>query len=223
MKRSIQLAVVAAAVLLSMASPASAHEEITPSTFPIGKPTFFTLTAANERKADLTQIAVTAPGGGALGSTTRQPAGWSADKSATKVTWTGGKVAPDNFEQWGFEIEGTDQPGVLAYKVTMGFADGASDDVTVEVTAVTSGSPETTIAPTNPTNPSAPTTVATTAAAAPAPTSSSSDGLAVVALIVALLGGALAGGALGITLRARRGAGPAKSSAGGAAKEGQDW
>jgi uncharacterized protein len=224
MKRTLRLSVVATAVLLSMAAPALAHEEITPSTFPTGKPTFLTLSAANERKADLTRIAVAAPPDLPLGTLTRQPAGWTADKSPTQITWTGGKVAPDNFEQWGFEIEGADQPGVLAYKVTMGFADGSSDDVTVEVTAVAAGSPETTIAPTNSTAAPSPTTVAPATTAAPAPTSSSSnDGLAIAALIVALLGGVLAGGALGITLRARRGAGPAKGGSAGAAKEGQDW
>jgi uncharacterized protein YcnI len=218
-KRLLQLSVVAAAALLSVASPAMAHEEISPSTFPTGKPAFFTLTAANEKNVDLTKISIAAPEGVPFGTTTRQPSGWTPQKSDTEITWTGGKVAPDSFEQWGFEIEGADQPGALSYKVTMGFADGASEDAEVPVAAVAPGAggeaPPGTVAPGVTTASVAPTTVGP-----PKSSSSSSDGLAVAALIVALLSGLLAGVALIFALR-RRGAaaptGPATS-----AKE-QDW
>lgn len=197
MRRFLVIAVCATAAVLYMASPALAHEEISPSTFPTGKPTFFTLTAANEKKADLTRITVTVASGVPLGATTHQPPGWTPQKSETHITWSGGSVAPDNFEQWGFEIEGADQPGTLQFQVSMGFADGSTSDAGVDVTAVAPGAPATTVAP------------------APAAKSSSGDGLAVAALIAALLAGLLAGVALVASLRGR--ARPR------AVTEGQDW
>ncbi len=197
MRRFLQMSVVATAAALTMASPAVAHEEISPSSFPTGKPTFFVLSAANEKKVDLTSIALAAPPGVGLGTTTHQPTGWTPQKSDTAITWSGGKVAPDNFEQWGFEIEDADQPGALSYRITLGFADGSSDDVEVVVNAVAPG--------------------ATPAARAPAPapkSTSANDGLAVAALIVALLGGILAGAALVVSLR-RGGSRPVR--------KGEDW
>lgn len=218
-RRLLTAAIAAGAALMALASPAFAHEEITPSTFSTGKPTFFALSAANEKKSDLTRIALTAPAGLPFGSTTRQPAGWTVDKSDTQITWTGGKVAPDDFEQWGFEIEGADQPGTLQYKVTMGFADGTSDDVEVDVTAVAAGTTATTVSP------SSASTVAATAAPA-TKSSDSSDGLAVVALIVGLLAAVLGGAALAITMRGRASAGASAAPTGGKSgksAEGQDW
>ena len=133
MRRSLPVLVLAAVLL--MAAPAWAHEEINPSTIPTGKPVFFSLNAANEKTVDLTQITLTAPSGLAFGEATRSPAGWKANRSEEVITWSGGAVAPAQFDQWGFEIEGADQPGTLSYKVTLSFADGSSDDVEVVVTA----------------------------------------------------------------------------------------
>src|SRR3954447_26557188 len=134
------LFVPAASVALAVvgAAPALAHEEIRPNTIQTGKPAFFTLFAANEKQADLTKVVVTAPAGTKLGETTQSPAGWTATTTDTSVTWMGGKVAPNTFEQWGFEIDGADQPGTINFKVTM--TAGDSEDVTVPVTVVAAGS-----------------------------------------------------------------------------------
>src|SRR5947207_8405448 len=102
--------VVAAAVVLMTAGPATAHEEITPKSFPTGQPTFFTLSAANEETADLVKVVLHAPAGVGFGSTTREPAGWTVIRTDDTITWTGGAVKPDHFENWGYEIEGADQP-----------------------------------------------------------------------------------------------------------------
>jgi len=133
MKRLVLLSV--AVLALGAAAPAWAHEEINPSSVPTGKPVFFTLSAANEKQVNLTKMTLTAPQGLAFGAATREPAGWTANKTDTVVTWTGGAVKPDQFETWGFEIEGADQPGTLTYKVTLGYADGSTDDVQVPITA----------------------------------------------------------------------------------------
>jgi hypothetical protein len=136
----------AVATMLAIAAPAFAHEEINPKQFPTGTPTFFTLSAANEKKVDLNKITLTAPPGTDFGSSTRSPAGWTVDRTDTVITWTGGAVKPDAFEQWGYEIEGADQPGTLTYKATLGFTDGSSDNVNVQTIAVAAGTTATTVA-----------------------------------------------------------------------------
>jgi hypothetical protein len=140
MKRveTLVAALVALPVLLG-AGPAWAHEEISPSTFPVSKPAFLTITAANEKQVRLTKLTVTAPQGLDFGGTTHNPAGWTSTRTDTAVTWTGGALDPDRFESFGFEIEGADRPGTLTYKATLGYADGSSEDATVPVTAVAAG------------------------------------------------------------------------------------
>jgi uncharacterized protein YcnI len=137
MKRLVLLTLVVAWVGIA---PAWAHEEITPSTFPVGKPVFLSLTAANEKQVRLTKLTLGAPQGLAFGETTRSPAGWTSSRTDTAVTWTGGFIDPDRFDSFGFEIEGADQPGPLDYKATLSYADGTNDDVTVQVAAVAAGS-----------------------------------------------------------------------------------
>lgn len=183
------------ALLLAVgpARPAAAHEEISPAQIPTGRAAFLTLLAANETRSALTRITVTAPAGVELGAATRQPAGWTAERSSTAVTWTGGSLAPGTFEQWGFELEAVDQPGPLRFRVASAYAGGGTDTHSVEIAAVAPGA-------TGTTDPS-PVTTATTAAAGPdatepaaAATDEDSTGrenlalaLAGVALVLALL------------------------------------
>jgi uncharacterized protein YcnI len=203
MKRFAFLAV--AVIALAGTAPAAwAHEEINPSSVPTGKPVFFMLSAANEKQVDLTKITLTAPEGLAFGATTRDPAGWTSNKSDTVITWTGGAVKPDQFEQWGFEIEGADQPGTLDYKVTLGYRDGTSDDVQVPITVVAASA---------------------TGTAAAAAKGSGGEGRANAALAVAIVALAAAAAAAVVAVR-RRGAGgtpgatePAATTTSGA----QDW
>lgn len=213
MRRPMLGVLVGAAVLLH-AGAAFAHEEISPSSFPTGKPTFLVLSAANEAKADLVRLTLTAPPGLAFGATTREPGGWTVNRTDELVTWSGGGVKPDHFEQWGFEIEGADQPGTLTYKVTLGYADGTSDDANVDVSV----------------------TVAGAGASGPAATggsggsSSRSNGayaLAIAALALALalvLALALALAVVAL-VRTRRGAlpGGGPPAAPGTSAEAQDW
>jgi hypothetical protein len=222
MRSALVVVLVAAAAVVAQAGAASAHEEINPKTFPTGQPTFFTLTAADEESVNLVKIVLHAPAGLAFGTTTRSPAGWSVARTDDTITWTGGAVKPDTFETWGYEIEGADQPGVLPYKVTLGFADGKTDDVEVDVSAVAPGS---TGAP--------PATTVTTAAASPAPggtadsgdrggdSDSGASGQAKAALAIAILALLVAAGALAVGGRRRRG--PGAAGGGGGAGAAQDW
>jgi hypothetical protein len=225
--RAPLLATVATMAIAAIAAPARAHEEINPKTFPTGQPTFLTLTAANEASADLVKVVLRAPTGLGFGEATRSPAGWSAAATDDTITWSGGAVKHGNFESFGFEIEGADQPGTLSYKVTLGYAGGKTDDVDVEVTAAAPGtggagtpSGGTTVT-TTATATSAP---PTTGAAAPAESGSGSDGdsgTAKAALAVSIVALLVAAGAL--ALAARRSGGNRAAGGGSAPGAAQDW
>jgi uncharacterized protein YcnI len=187
---------------LSTAS-AVAHEEINPKSAVVGQPTFFQLSAANEKKAGLTKITLHAPDGLPFGATTRSPNGWHAEVSETTITWSGGTVAPDQFDSWGFEIEGADQAKTYTYKADLGFADGTTDSVDVPITAVASAA-----------------TPPTSTETAPKTATKPSDGTARVVAGIALL---LSLVALGLAL-ARRSGGAAQTSGDGAGSEASaDW
>ncbi|MGH9222525.1 MAG: hypothetical protein ACRD2W_01705 [Acidimicrobiales bacterium] len=139
MRRLLVLAAVAL-VLVAGAAPAWAHEEISPSSVPTGRPAYLVLSVANEKRVDLTKVTVTAPTGGLFGHATRDPGGWTSTLSHTVITWTGGAVKPSRFEQFGFDIEQFGQPGAFVYKVNLAYTDGSTSDVDVPVVAVTDGS-----------------------------------------------------------------------------------
>ena len=204
----------AVVAVLAVARPAFAHEEINPKQFPTGQPTFFTLTAANEKQVDVTKVTMTAPSGVHFGEATRSPAGWSVNRSDTSITWSGGAVKPAQFDTWGYEIEGADQPGPLTYKVTLGYSDGKTEDANVQTTAVAAGGSVTTAV-------SSGATTATTEEAKSGGGSAARGRanialvLGAIALVVAILAVVLAG-------RKRSDTGTsAPGSAGGGEK--QDW
>lgn len=214
MRRHLTVIAIAAAATLLSAGPAWAHEEITPSSIPTGKPVFLTLSAANEKAVDLVSIALAAPAGAPFGAATLQPAGWTAQRSAETITWSGDAVKPENFEHWGFEVEGVDQPGQLQYKVTLGFAGGDTEAVDVVVDAVAPGAVGATPATSGatPTSAAVSTTVAPPTggadAAAPAAKSASSgssgsSGRANAALAIAIAAGVLAVAAAVLAVRRR--------------------
>src|ERR1700674_1800105 len=116
------LAAVLGGTMLLGATAAWGHEEINPSTIPLGKPVFFTLNAANEKTVGLTKITLKAPRRLAFGATTKEPVGWTVQRSDTMIIWFGVAVAPEHFEQWGFEIDNADQPGTYTYAVKIGRA-----------------------------------------------------------------------------------------------------
>ncbi len=217
MRTKIVVFVAVVAAALAAAAPAFAHEEINPKQFPTGTPTFFTLTAANEQKVDLIKVTLTAPKGVDFGATTRSPQGWTANASDTVITWTGGAVKPDQFENWGYEIDSADQPGTLTYKVTLGYADGKSDDVNVNVTAVAAGTATTVAGNGGAAVTTAPGATTATTAAAKSGAGSSARSRANIALVLGIIAIVASLIALGLAASRRRAAMPA---AGG---QKQDW
>lgn len=204
------LATVSTLVLLG--GPAWAHEEISPATIPTGRANFVTLLAANEESTALTKLTLTAPDGVTFGDATRQPAGWTAEKSKTAITWTGGSLAPASFDTWGVEVNAVNQPGPLRFRVSSGVAGGETSSANIEITAVAPGiGAPTTVAPagTVTTTGSSDATTTTTAETASGATDGTGDGTsrANLALVVGGLGLALSLLALAAALRSRGNAG----------------
>ena len=137
MRIALGATALAGGLIVAVASPALAHEEITPNTVTVGAPTFMTIAAANEQKVALTKLEVRAPKGISIGLT-RAPNGWTAESGATQATFTG-RLAPEHFEQFGFEIEGADQPGTAAFTAVLTFAGAKTETVTIPVTVVAAG------------------------------------------------------------------------------------
>lgn len=226
-RSTLRAAIVVLAAVGASAGRASAHEEISPRTFPTGQATFLTLTVANETSDDLVRVGLRGPAGVDFGEATRSPAGWSAAATGDTITWTGGAVKPHTFESWGFEIGGADQPGTLSYRVTLGYAGGTTDEHEVEVTAVTPGTTGTAspaiTSTTAATETSATSSTAATGSEASGGDSGSDSGTATAALVISIVALVLAVGAL---VAGRRRSGPAANrtpggeTAGGAA---QDW
>jgi hypothetical protein len=221
-RSGLAVAAVAAMAVVAQAAAASAHEEINPKTFPTGQPTFFTLNAANEAKVNLVKIVLHAAPGVAFGESTHEPAGWTVVRTDDTITWSGGAVKPEQFDQWGYEIEGADQPGTLAYKATLGFADGKTNDVEVDVNAVapaSTGTPSASTVTTGDANP-APGGTAKSAARV-SDSDSGASGQAKAALAIAIVALLVAAGALAVGGRRRRG--PGGAGGGGGAGAAQDW
>jgi hypothetical protein len=207
---------VAAVLALGKVAPAWAHTEISPSSVPTGRPLFLTLSAANEKSADLTRISLTAPEGLGFGHATREPSGWAVNATTGGLTWTGGAVEHDHFESWGFEIEGADQPGTRSYRVTLGYADGSSDEVEVPIT-ISAGSAATgTTDTTGGTGGTGGTTQGTVGAATESD-GGGGEGRANVALAISVV--ALVAAVTAAVLAARRG----RASTSDGPRAGQDW
>lgn len=199
--KGLAACVLASAIAMTVATPAWAHEEISPQTFRTGQPTYFTFSAANEKAVGLIKVTLAAPNGLPFGATTREPSGWTVVRTDQSITWSGGSVAPDHYEQWGFEVEGADQPGTVAYHATLTFADGTTDSVEVDTTAV-----------------GAPSTGVTAHRVVAAGSRSGTSATAMVSLVVALLSAALSFAAL---LLARRG--PRDTEIKSPVPSAQDW
>lgn len=225
MRRSTAFAatvVITAVVGLLAGTPAWAHEEISPYAVPTNRPAFLVLSVANEKRVDLNRVTIDAPANGRFGHAARDPQGWTSTLSHTSITWSGGAVRPDRFEQFGFDVEGFAQPGPVSYQVTLGYADGTSTQSEVTALAVADGAPPIVAPPA--TDEPAPTTTA-----APGdgnggppgpgePVADADEGRATVALVLSVMAMAMASGGLTLAMRKPKAAGDE-----GQRPDGQDW
>ncbi|OIV38461.1 hypothetical protein BIV57_05510 [Mangrovactinospora gilvigrisea] len=235
--RRLSLAGAAAGVaVLGLAVPASAHVTVNPSSAPQGSYSTLAFKVPNEKdNADTVKVEVYFPTDHPLASVSVQPVpGWTATvqkttlktpiktddgtvtQAVSKVTWSGGKIAPNQFQQ--FTVSAGPLPSdakSLTFKALQTYSDQGGKDVVRWIEPAQAGRPE-------PQNPAPVLTLtpassgdaatgasgaAATRAAAPASAASSDSdgtarGLAVAALVVGAAGVAV--GAFGFRA-ARRG------------------
>jgi uncharacterized protein YcnI len=219
-------ATLAAGGLLALPAAAGAHVTVQPESAPAGAELRLDVRVPNERDVNTTKVQLQLPDGFAEAAFQPVP-GWKVKVTKAKlaqpiktddglvteevkqITWSGGSMPPEAFQDFGLSVLVPDKPGTLTFKALQTYADGqvvrwigpaGSDDPapTVKVTSGASGdaAPAATPAPAAP-------------AATPAPASSSSDDgtdtLSIVALVVGALG-LLAGGLALAGSRARPGA-----------------
>ena len=118
--RAATVAALAGSVVLLAAVPAFAHVTVTPGSAEKGSYSTVSFKVPNEEdKASTVKLEVTLPADHPIASVSLQPVpGWTAqvttaklstplktddgtvDQAVTKITWTGGKIAPGQFQQF---------------------------------------------------------------------------------------------------------------------------
>ncbi|MGZ8648550.1 MAG: YcnI family protein [Solirubrobacteraceae bacterium] len=210
--------VVAAAALVAVPA-AWGHVTVNPNEVPAGSFARFDLRVPNEEQsADTTKVTVQLPEG--LLFTSFQPkAGWTRtvtmkklDKPVTSddgtvteridtVTWSGGKIAPGEFDEFGFSAKVPDTEGtVLVFPAVQTYSDGhvarwiGSADADEPAPRVTLAAAEG----------DHHSTTTTTAASSSESSHDDSESRANVALVLGAAGLAAGLGALGLVLAGRR-------------------
>lgn len=141
MRRLLMLSL-GAALSLALASPALAHVTVQPDEAPAASFYRFVVRVPNERDdADTTKVEVQFPPNITNASFQPKP-GWSyeikmrqldepievfgeeVDEVVGSVTWSGGRIAPHEFDEFGFSVRTPDEPGVLEFPAIQTYSGG---------------------------------------------------------------------------------------------------
>lgn len=219
MIRRIVLAVGVGAALVLTAAPAWAHVTISPQSAPAGSDAVLTFNVPTESDtANTTQVEIDFPVDHPIASADVQPkTGWTAKvetvkvakpiktdngdvtEAVSKVTWTGGKIEPGQFDQFVVSVGLPDDANSLEFKALQTYDDGT---IVRWIEDTPQGGPE----PENPAPVLTLTKLVAPSAATPLPKDSAKKSdvdnaktVSVVALGVGVLGLAL--GVVGLTRR----------------------
>lgn len=140
--RRFLTAAVAATLSLAPAVPALAHVTVQPNEAPAGSFYRFVVRVPNERDdADTTKVEVQFPTNVTNASFQPKP-GWNYEVKMTKldepievfgeevdevvgsVTWSGGSIAPGEFDEFGFSIRTPDEPTELEFPALQTYSGG---------------------------------------------------------------------------------------------------
>jgi uncharacterized protein YcnI len=134
--------VAAAALALLMAAPAFAHVTVQPTEATTGSFSGFAVRVPNERTdADTTEVEVQFPE--TVTNVSVQPhAGWDYEvkmktldepievfgeevtEAVDTITWSGGSIAPGEFDEFGFSVRTPDEPGELVFPALQTYDSG---------------------------------------------------------------------------------------------------
>ncbi len=110
---------------------ASAHVTVWPKTSPPGAFETYTVRVPSERPAATIRIELDIPDAVTF-SKVAPKTGWryelvrSAAGKVTGVTWSGGSLGPDEFDQFVFQARNPKDPGKVAWKARQFYADGTT-------------------------------------------------------------------------------------------------
>jgi uncharacterized protein YcnI len=197
-----------AAMIVALALPAVAHVTVSPNTAEPGGYGAFSVRVPNEEAdADTTKVQILLPTDHPIASVSVQPTpGWTIDvtkgklpqpikvdggevtEAVTEITWSGGKITPGQFQQFGISLGPLPaDTSKLYFKTLQTYTDKSGKESVVRWIELPSGGSE----PEHPA-PSITLAKATTAQAAPAAKSDDGSGtattLGVLGLVAGLLG-----------------------------------
>jgi uncharacterized protein YcnI len=109
--------------------PALAHISVLPAEAPAGGFTAYTFRMPNEKNVANTSLRVEFPPDMVVSRFMPKP-GWEREvlrdnnQRIVGVSWTGGSLAPDEFDEFSIVARNPRQPGTVAFKAYQGYADG---------------------------------------------------------------------------------------------------
>lgn len=122
--------ILAISILLMIPGAALAHATVSPKTVNANTYEKFTLRVPTEKESDTVKVRVEVPEGFAVSRVKPVP-GWTyqfekgADGATLRaVVWSGGKIAPGEFQEFEFQGKSAANPGKYAFPVYQTYADG---------------------------------------------------------------------------------------------------
>jgi len=158
MNRSLFVAgaVVGVGAMLALANPAAAHVVVSPEEVTAGDYETLTVSVPTEKEVPTTEIRVEVPEGFLLSGVQPVP-GWEhafeEDRGVvTAVTFSGGEIRPQEFQQFLVQAQAPEEPGGYPWRATQTYEDGSTVEWTgapdseepASVVEVVSGGPEAT-------------------------------------------------------------------------------
>ncbi|MFZ5827474.1 MAG: YcnI family protein [Bacillota bacterium] len=129
-RHSVTALTIAALLLIALAGMAGAHAVVYPKTMNANSYEKFTLRVPAEKESDTVKVRVEMPEGFTISRVKPLP-GWSYEmekdadgKTVKAITWSGGKIAPGEFQEFEFQGKTAKDAGRYAFPVWQTYADG---------------------------------------------------------------------------------------------------
>jgi hypothetical protein len=113
----------AAALLALRPTPAHAHVQVQPTFVAVNEPAVIVFVSPNERERPMTRLELALPQGVDVLSV-ESPSGWHGTRAATRVSWTGGRLAPRATASFAVRLRVRRAPGLVVLPAQQRFDDG---------------------------------------------------------------------------------------------------
>ena len=124
----LRLVVLTTLLMITMASVAYAHVVVSPEEVPPGEYEKLTVSVPTEREVPTTGVRLEVPEGFEVLGVQPEP-GWSYDfeedaGTITAITWSGGEIAPREFQEFRFQTRTPEEGGEFAWNAFQTYEDG---------------------------------------------------------------------------------------------------